>query len=131
MENSAEKSIVEEAKLGKIRNLINVNQIKLWLPPYFDQETKVSQADKMLDTANALAPELNMEVGNVYQGLLKLQTNAVDKLSARDLLAKSNQIELKIKLDKRAKQKNPEIEHLLKVRSKSILIVISSIMQGM
>ena len=58
-----------------------------------DQGTKVSQAVKMLETANALAPELNMEVGDIYQGLLKLQTNAVDKLSARDLLAKSNQLD--------------------------------------
>ena len=125
MENPAEKSIIEEATLGKIRNLINVNQIKLWLHPYYDQDTKVSQADKMLDTANALAPELNMEVGDVYQGLLKLQTNAVDKLSARDLLAKSNQIELKIKLDKRAKQINPESGHFIKVRSKIIFDVQS------
>ena len=35
-EATKNKSIVEEANLSRIRNLINENKIKLWQDPYYD-----------------------------------------------------------------------------------------------
>ena len=45
----------------------------------------------------------------VYNGMMKLQENALDKLKAREILNRSGQIELKLKLDKLAKEKNPDL----------------------
>ena len=45
----------------------------------------------------------------VYNGMMKLQENALDKLKAREILNRSGQIELKLKLDKQAKEKNPDL----------------------
>ena len=61
----------------------------------------------MLQTANALAPELELDDMEVFNGLIKLQNNALDKLKAREVLNQSGQIELKLKLDRQAKQQNP------------------------
>ena len=55
-ESSRDESIVQEASLSRIRNLINQNKIKLWLDPYFDNDNKAPFETKMLQTANALAP---------------------------------------------------------------------------
>ena len=116
MDNHAEKTIMEEATLGRIRNLVNENKIKLWLAPFYDEETKSPQDDKLMDTAIALSPDLTMDVSDVYQGLYKLQNNALDKLRSRELLTKSAQIEVKLKLDKRAKQQNPGLDTDIRVK---------------
>ena len=55
-ESSKDESIVQEANLSRIRNLINQNKIKLWLDPYYDSDNKTPLETKMLQTANALAP---------------------------------------------------------------------------
>ena len=62
-ESSRDESIVQEANLSRIRNLINQNKIKLWLDPYYDNDNKTPFETKMLQTANALAP------GNRFQWL--------------------------------------------------------------
>lgn len=108
-ESSKDENIIEEANLSRIRNLINENKIKLWIDPYYDSENKVPFESKMLQTANALAPELELDDIVVYNGMVKLQKNALDKLKARETLNQSGQIELKLKLDKQAKQKNPSL----------------------
>ena len=41
--------------------------------------------------------------------MMKLQENALDKLKACEILNRSGQIELKLKLDKQAKEKNPDL----------------------
>jgi len=108
-ESSRDESIVQEANLSRIRNLINQNKIKLWLDPYYDNDNKTPFETKMLQTANALAPDLEMDDMEVYNGMMKLQENALDKLKAREILNRSGQIELKLKLDKLAKEKNPDL----------------------
>ena len=50
-----------------------------------------------------------MDDMEVYNGMMKLQENALDKLKAREILNRSGQIELKLKLDKQAKEKNPDL----------------------
>ena len=104
---SRDEFIVQEANLSRIRNLIKENKIKLWLEPYYNNVSKSPLESKMLQTANALAPELELDDMEVYDGMVKLQNNALDNLKARELLNKSGQIELKLKLDKQAREKNP------------------------
>ena len=111
-----EDKIVQEATLSRIRNLINENKIKLWLDPYYDVDKKVSMESKMLQTANALAPELELDDIEVFNGLLKLQNNALEKLKARDVLNQSNKLELKLKLDKHVKQRNPDLSPILNIK---------------
>ena len=53
--------------------------------------------------------DLEMDDMEVYNGMMKLQENALDKLKAREILNRSGQIELKLKLDKLAKEKNPDL----------------------
>ena len=65
-----EDKIVQEATLSRIRNLINENKIKLWLEPYYDVEKKITQESKLLQTANALAPELELDDIEVFNGLM-------------------------------------------------------------
>ena len=65
-----EDKIVQEATLSRIRNLINENKIKLWLEPYYDVEKRIAQESKLLQTANALAPELELDDIEVFNGLM-------------------------------------------------------------
>jgi hypothetical protein len=53
--------------------------------------------------------ELEMDDMEVYNGMIKLQENALDKLKAREILNSSGQIELKLKLDRQAKEQNPDL----------------------
>ena len=108
-ELSRDESIVQEANLSRIRNLINQNKIKLWLDPYYDNDNKAPFETEMLQTANALAPELEMDDMEVYNGMKELQQIALDKLKAREILSRSGQIELKLKLDEQAKEQNPDL----------------------
>ena len=108
-ESSRDESIVQEANLSRIRNLINQNKIKLWLDPYYDIDNKAPFETEMLQIANALAPELEMDDVEVYNGMKKLQEIALDKVRAREIFSRSGQIELKLKLDKQAKEQNPDL----------------------
>ena len=111
-----EDKIVQEATLSRIRNLVNENKIKLWLDPYYDVDKKVPMESKILQTANALAPELELDDIEVFNGLLKLQNNALEKLKARDLLNQSNKLELKLKLDKHVRQRNPDLSPTVNIK---------------
>lgn len=110
------EDVNQEAILSRIRNLVNENKIKLWLSPYFDQMTGTSNESKMLEMANTLAPELEMDDIEVFNGLTKLQKNALEKLKAREVLNQSGQIELKLKLDKQTKLKNPNLKGPLTIQ---------------
>ena len=71
-ESSRDESIVQEASLSRIRNLINQNKIKLWLDPYFDNDNKTPFETKMLQTANALAPGNRLIKPNYFKKQQKL-----------------------------------------------------------
>ena len=71
--SSRDEFTVQEANLSRIRNLIKENKIKLWLEPYYDNVSKSPHESKMLQTANALAPELELDDMEVYNGMVKLQ----------------------------------------------------------
>ena len=83
--------ILEEATLNQIRNIINQNKIKLWQYPYYDKETGPNES-KILQCANNLATTLELEDLEIYQGLKKLQQNALEKLNSRETLTQFGQI---------------------------------------
>ena len=92
-------SIVQEATLSRIRNVVNENKIKLWTPPYYDKDNPEDDA-KLLQLASTLAVTLEMDDVEILEGLKKLQRNALEKLVAREKLAKSNEMTIKVKAPK-------------------------------
>jgi len=110
-----EEKTIQEATLSRIRNLVNANKIKLWNDPYLSKEDSTPNESKLLELANTLSPELELDDMEIFQGLLKLQSNALEKLKAREVLQQSGKIELKLKLDKNSKQKNPSLGSIIKV----------------
>ena len=111
----SDEHILQEAMLSRIRNVVNQNKIKLWLEPYYDKETLTPNESNMIQTANSLALELEMDDMEVLRGLKKLQDNALEKLRARDALQSRGEIELKVKLDKTTKTKMPEMDAVITV----------------
>jgi hypothetical protein len=48
---------------------VKERKIKLWLLPFYNQETGTSQANVMTSYARFLAARLEMDLVNVYQGI--------------------------------------------------------------
>jgi hypothetical protein len=91
---------------------------RLWLEPYYTKESG-SDESKLLQISSALATTLEMDDMEVFQGLVKLQSNALDKLKARELLSQSGYIEIKAKLDKQIQKSNPELSSVITVKADS------------
>ena len=53
----------------KILCAVKERKIKLWLLPFYNQETRTSQANVMTSYARFLAARLKMDLVNVYQGI--------------------------------------------------------------
>ena len=47
----------------------------------------------------------------------RLQNNALEKLKARDVLQQSGQVELKLKLDKHVREKNPHLSPIVPIKA--------------
>jgi len=94
-----EEEAVYEAKLSRVRNGVNENKIKLWVEPYYTGDATADQV-KLMELGSNLALTLDMDEDTVTGCLKTLQSNALEKLEARDALAKSNLLSLKIKLSK-------------------------------
>ena len=92
------EAIVNESNLSQIRNSVNENSIQLWKEPYFDKDKKVPNENKLLELACNLSTTLELDDMYILRGLMNLQQNALDKLEAREKLASTNTIALKIKL---------------------------------
>lgn len=54
---------------NKILCAVKERKIKLWLLPFYNQETRTSQANVMTSYARFLAARLKMDLVNVYQGI--------------------------------------------------------------
>jgi len=76
--------IQEETTLTKIRLKLNEQSIKLWEPPYYDKEKKKGEEEKVHELAVMLTLELEMPIPHIFQGLLMLQQNALERLAAKN-----------------------------------------------
>ena len=54
---------------NKILCAVKERKIKLWILPFYNQETRTSQANVMTSYARFLAARLEMDLVNVYQGI--------------------------------------------------------------
>ena len=54
---------------NKILSAVKERKIKLWILPFYNQETRTSQANVMTSYARFLAARLEMDLVNVYQGI--------------------------------------------------------------
>ena len=59
----------EKETENKILCAVKERKIKLWLLPFYNQETRTSQANVMTSYARFLAARLKMDLVNVYQGI--------------------------------------------------------------
>ena len=69
---STSKMVVSSENLeteNKILCAVKERKIKLWLLPFYNQETRTSQANVMTSYARFLAARLKMDLVNVYQGI--------------------------------------------------------------
>jgi len=96
---SEDAEVVREARLSLVRNAVNQNKIKLWTEPYHTGDSAADQA-KLIELGSNLAPTLDLDEDIVTECLRVLQRNALEKLEAREALAKTNMLSLKLKLSK-------------------------------
>ena len=97
--STSNKMVVSSENLNidnKILCAVKERKIKLWLLPFYNQETRTSQANVMTSYARFLAARLEMDLVNVYQALCKLQNETLN-------------IENKSDLELKTEEKNPEI----------------------
>eukprot|EP00094_Tigriopus_californicus_P006775 TCALIF_06526-PA protein Name:"Similar to NUB1 NEDD8 ultimate buster 1 (Homo sapiens)" AED:0.17 eAED:0.17 QI:0/0.66/0.57/0.85/0.83/0.71/7/149/781 len=91
-----DEELVREGVFNQIRNSLNQNGIKLWVEPYCKEG--IPQGDKLLELACSLSPVLGIDDMTLMEGIKYLQSNALEKLAARDTLNKSGQIQLRLKI---------------------------------
>jgi len=102
----------EEATLTKVRTLLNNHGMKLWEQPYYDQERKIPVEANMHELAVTLKADLDMPLPHIFQSLLMLQQNALEKLAARDRFKESGVASFKLRCAKglNSKVKKVDIE---------------------
>jgi len=102
--------IQEETTLTKIRLKLNEQTIKLWEPPYYDKEKKKGEEEKVHELAVILTLELEMPIPHIFQGLLMLQQNALERLAAKNKFEESGILNLRIRCAKGLKTRSRNIE---------------------
>ncbi|KAG8223390.1 hypothetical protein J437_LFUL002635, partial [Ladona fulva] len=90
-------SLKHEDVLMKVRNKLNETSVKLWLQPYYSDDTG-SCEEEIKKIALNLSKELEVDVETVIAALKDLQTNAVEKLSAREKFQKTGVATLKVRV---------------------------------
>jgi len=100
----------EEATLTKIRTLLNQHKVKLWEPPYYDPEKKSPVEGNLNELAVTLMDDLGLPRPHIFQGLIMLQQNALEKLAARDRFKESGVASFKLRCAKGVKCKVKKVD---------------------
>ncbi|MCP3661552.1 MAG: hypothetical protein GY696_03485 [Gammaproteobacteria bacterium] len=102
-ENLAE--IMEETMMTKIRLKLNEQKVKLWEEPYYNKEQKCSAEGNIHELAQTLGTELDLPVPHIFQCMMSLQQNALEKLEARKRYDESGVLYLRLKCSKGLKSR--------------------------
>jgi len=116
----------EEATLTKIRTLLNQHKVKLWEPPYYDPERKAPVEGNLNELAVTLMEDLGLPRPHIFQGLIMLQQNALEKLAARDRFKESGVASFKLRCAKGVKCKVKKVDIELSKLGSDLLAQVAS-----
>jgi len=116
----------EESTLTKIRTLLNQHKVKLWEPPYYDPEKKAPVEGNLNELAVTLMEDLGLPRPHIFQGLLMLQQNALEKLAARDRFKESGVASFKLRCAKGLKCKVKKVDIELSKLGSDLLAQVAS-----
>ncbi len=85
-----------QGKITQIKNVLNDNKVKLWLPPYYVDGKPNEDGLLELSTSLSASSLADLDAIAVLDGLKTLQRRAVDRVNAKKKLDSSGQIRLKL-----------------------------------
>ncbi|CAB4056567.1 unnamed protein product [Lepeophtheirus salmonis] len=97
----------EEGIHSYVRNMINQNKVRLWEPPFYENN-KVND-EEMLKLSLNLAPSSEISQEKIIHSLFHLQNNALDKLASRKVFKETGKNILKMKYPKSLSECNAQL----------------------
>jgi len=73
----------ENALNARLREKLNVENVKLWTEPFYDPVTKTVVDSEILALASRYAAELKFEESVTIETLFLLQANALERIAER------------------------------------------------
>jgi len=110
MDDENVAAVMEETTVTKIRLKLNEQKVKLWQDPYYNTERKCCNEPSLHELAVVLKNELNLPIPHIFQGLMSLQQNALEKLEARKRYDESGVLFIRIKWSKGLKARNRMVQ---------------------
>lgn len=80
----------------QVRDKLQKDGVKLWLPPYYNEATGASESDLQV-LAHEFSDQLNIPQNSCYAAISELQTSALEKLKQRNQFKESGLATLKVK----------------------------------
>ncbi|XP_023329738.1 NEDD8 ultimate buster 1 isoform X2 [Eurytemora carolleeae] len=102
--------VMEETTLTRIRLLLNDQKVKLWEPPYYNKDLNQADEKQIHELAGVIKPDLELPLPHIFQGLLMLQQNALEKLAARNRFSESGVLNLRLKFGRTLKSRLRNVE---------------------
>lgn len=110
MDDENVAAVMEETTFTKVRLKLNEQKVKLWQDPYYNTEQKCCNEPSLHELAVVLKNELNLPIPHIFQGLMSLQQNALEKLEARKRYDESGVLFIRIKWSKGLKARNRMVQ---------------------
>ena len=83
--------------------MANCGSFRLWVDPYYDAQTGPCEG-RLLELSVNLAPTLALPETRVFDALVHLQQNALEKLEAREYQKTEGKLKLKLRLTRNLQQ---------------------------
>ncbi|XP_040577224.1 NEDD8 ultimate buster 1 [Lepeophtheirus salmonis] len=103
----------EEGIHSYVRNMINQNKVRLWEPPFYENN-KVND-EEMLKLSLNLAPSSEISQEKIIHSLFHLQNNALDKLASRKVFKETGKNILKMKYPKSLSECNAQLPKTVEI----------------
>lgn len=101
-------TLTANAVLTLVKNKLNSERTKLWLPPYSDEEG--NRAEFTNDLISRYAQELKVPRTEIERAVENLRTSSIERLSARNRFVVTGVAALKVKVAKKHSDKSSNSE---------------------
>jgi len=108
-----------------MRVTLNKMAVKLWKPPFYDQDKKAPVEQELHELAVKLKPEVNLGHPLIFHGLNILQQHAVTKLEMRKNYNETGLANLKIKCAGSIQSKGKSVEISLKSDGNELKMILA------
>ncbi|XP_063904141.1 NEDD8 ultimate buster 1-like [Zophobas morio] len=95
--NPCSSNLQKEDIILQIRDLLRKNNVKLWLPPYYNEKSGSSQ-DDLKNLAQDYSTSINASADECFEAILELQRNSLENLKQNNHYQESGEATLKIKV---------------------------------